>query len=85
MLDDMLRDFHMESSRAFLFFREKKWTELPMPHLVSIAELFAKEANIAIDREAKRRKGVLFKWLEDNWAAVLPLAEDLRLEFETNS
>jgi hypothetical protein len=82
MLDDLLRDFHPENSRPFLFFKENKWTDLAMPQLVSIAELFAKDANIPIDREAKRRKGVLFKWLDDHWDALLPYAQELRLEFD---
>jgi hypothetical protein len=82
MLDGILRDFRMEGSRAHLFFKERKWTDFPMPQLVSIAELLAKEADVPIDREAQRRKLVLFTWLEDNWDALLPWAQELKFEFE---
>jgi uncharacterized protein YbdZ (MbtH family) len=38
-----------------------------------------------MDREAKRRKSVLFKWLEDNWTELRPLVQELELTFKCPS
>jgi hypothetical protein len=82
MLSDMLRDFEMTTSQPFLSFQERGWADLPVPNLVSIAELLAFHANIQLTRESKRRKPVLFKWLSEYWSQFSPWRSEIKLEFD---
>jgi hypothetical protein len=54
------------------------------PELVEIATVLSENANIRLDRDAKRRKAVLIKWFEENWADVSPYLDYVVLE-ETHS
>jgi hypothetical protein len=80
-LKEILTGFKMNTSAPFIYFTDRGWANLTVPELVSIAELFANEAGIPIDRESKRRKEVLFKWFSDNWDQCEPVANDLVLEW----
>jgi hypothetical protein len=48
--------------------------------LVSIASVLAQGANVRLDRDAKRRKSVLIKWFQENWANVSPFLDYVFLE-----
>jgi hypothetical protein len=85
ILNNRLQSFEMKKSKSFFFFQEQGWTTRPFSNLVSIAELFSHKTGILMDRESKRRKTLLFKWLEDNWEACLPYAQRLDLEYEQTS
>jgi len=50
------------------------------PELLSIANVLAMNANIKLDRDAKRRKSVLIKWFQENWAIVSPFLDFVVLE-----
>lgn len=50
------------------------------PELLSIANVVAKNAQIVLDRDAKRRKSVLLKWFEENWIRISPLLPYVILE-----
>jgi hypothetical protein len=41
--------------------------------LLDMAVQLSQELGIALDRDAKRRKNVLIKWFEENWARIYPL------------
>jgi hypothetical protein len=41
--------------------------------LVSVADLLARSIGIRLDRDARRRKVVMIKWFEENWAFIYPL------------
>jgi hypothetical protein len=47
--------------------------KLKQDELVSIADLCAEKLQIKLDRDARRRKIVVIKWFEENWAAIQPL------------
>jgi hypothetical protein len=53
---------------------------IKQPELVSIASVLAQGTNIRLDRDAKRRKAVLIKWFEENWAAIAPSLDCVVLE-----
>jgi hypothetical protein len=53
---------------------------LRQDELVSIAELVADRLHIRLDRDARRRKIVMVKWFEENWARVEPLLAQIVLE-----
>jgi hypothetical protein len=71
----------MESSAPYRFFEERNWTKFTVPEMASIGALLGDAAKIGLDREAKRRKAGLFKWLDEHWEACLPFAQRIRLEF----
>jgi hypothetical protein len=60
LLNYTLQSFDMRTSKSFLFFEERGWSNRRVPELVSIAELFSAKTGILMNREAKRRKTVLF-------------------------
>jgi hypothetical protein len=71
----------MESSDGYKEFKKKGWTDLLMPELRSVGQAMAHIANIELDREAKRRKSVFFKWLDENWEVLQPVIPGLDLTF----
>jgi hypothetical protein len=66
-IEDRLRGFCYEKSEPYHFFKCRGWNTLRFPVLVQICVSIAEKANVTIDREAKRRKQVLFKWLSEHW------------------
>jgi hypothetical protein len=80
LLDESLQNFVMEETRSWSFFQDRGWLKLPVPYLVSIAEVFSRKTSIPMDREAKRRKRLLFQWLEEHWDECLPYAMELELD-----
>jgi hypothetical protein len=50
--------------------------------LVSIADLICPKLNIQLDRDARRRKIVMLKWFDENWAVIQPLLSLVVLETE---
>jgi hypothetical protein len=84
ILEERLRGFVMEASRSYLFFQSRGWENCPFDNLKSIAEVFSRAANVPMDRDAKRRKPVLFRWFEDHWDELRPFAERLEIEWAGN-
>jgi hypothetical protein len=81
MPSQRLQNFRIETSAPYHYFRQRHWTGLTVRQIASIAELFAHVAQLPIDREVKRRKNVLFQWLDQHWDVCLPMAEDATVEF----
>jgi hypothetical protein len=81
-IDGRIRNFVYSDCAPFLFFKEKGWSQLTFPELVAVSKVIGHEANLAIDREAKRRKPVLFKWLDDNWEQMKEYAEKIELHYD---
>jgi hypothetical protein len=48
--------------------------------LLSIADLIAEAIQIKPDRDARRRKIVMIKWFDDNWALIQPMLGSVVLE-----
>jgi hypothetical protein len=69
---DRIKDFDIEQSEPYKAFEERGLSGVKLPILVTLAGVLAGDAGITMDREAKRRKLVLFKWLADNWAVLAP-------------
>jgi Flp pilus assembly protein TadG len=74
-------NFDHRASAPYQFFAQQKWNTLTLPEQVAIGEVIAHEAQVTMDREAKRRKAVMFKWMADNWDRLYPWA--LRIEIKT--
>ncbi|EAX98890.1 hypothetical protein TVAG_210840 [Trichomonas vaginalis G3] len=48
--------------------------------LLSIANVLSLNANIKLDRDAKRRKSVLIKWFNENWTVLAPFLQFVVLD-----
>ena len=63
--------FDYKSCNAFKVITENYfYPTIRQTELVSIATMLAGAANLKVDRDAKRRKDLLFKWFEDHWDDV---------------
>jgi hypothetical protein len=76
-----MQGFEYRRCAAWQEFERRGWAQLRFPEYVSIALVLSNASNIALDRESKRRKPVLFKWLDDNWLVVQPILQRLDIEF----
>jgi hypothetical protein len=75
-----LQGFNPKDNRAWTYLTQQFGPSLKQNILVQIATLLAGEAHVKLDRDAMRRKSVLVKWFEENWAAVSPFLPYIRLE-----
>jgi hypothetical protein len=74
--------FNWKRSTAWKRLTASYGPHLKHEELLSIADLVAKKLDIRLDRDARRRKIVMIKWFEENWAAVEPLLSKIILEDE---
>jgi hypothetical protein len=81
-INGRIHNFAFSSSAPYRFFEQRGWTQLTFPELVAVGEVIGHETHITMDREAKRRKPVLFKWLDDNWSRMKEYAEKMELFFD---
>jgi hypothetical protein len=64
--------FDEKSSVACSFLSERFGAKMSRHELLSLAQIISEHLHILLDREAFRRKRVLFKWYDENWAIVEP-------------
>jgi hypothetical protein len=62
-----MRGFDWANSNAWLLLTGQFGEKIKQEELVSIAQVVAARGNIPFDRDARRRKGVIIKWFQDNW------------------
>jgi hypothetical protein len=74
--------FNWKRSTAWKHLSAAYGPSLKHEELVSIADLAAKKLGIRLDRDARRRKIVMIKWFEENWAVLEPLLSKIVLEEE---
>jgi hypothetical protein len=74
-ISDRLKDFNPKDSPVWQEITRRFGKNLKQPELLSMANVLAGNANIKLDRDAKRRKAVLLKWFEENWAVIQPYLE----------
>jgi hypothetical protein len=72
-------DFSYEESRAYRTFESRDWHRLRLPEYVAIATILAQRTQLTIDRDSKRKKNVLFQWMEAHWDVLAPWVEVLQL------
>jgi hypothetical protein len=75
-----LKGFNPKDAGVWREISRRFGTNVKQPELVSIATVLAQNANIKLDRDAKRRKAVLIKWFEENWTAIAPFLDYVVLE-----
>jgi hypothetical protein len=79
-IDTRLQEFDPKTSPAYHMIVRRKFNVLTFNELRSMGEIMAIHAGITIDREAKRRRKVFFKWLHDNWARLEPEFERMVID-----
>ena len=75
-----LGEFHPKESIVWSEIRRRFGNKLKHGELLSIAEVTSAFARVFLDRDAKRRKSVLIKWFEENWATLSPYLSYVVLE-----
>jgi hypothetical protein len=75
-----LNGFNSKDNIAWKAIAQKFGNSVKQAELLSMAQVVASQANIKLDRDAKRRKSVLIKWFEENWVAIEPFLQYLVLE-----
>ena len=75
-----LSGFNPKDNMVWHEITQRFGASIKQPELLSIATVLAQNANIKLDRDAKRRKSVLIKWFEENWAVIKPFLDYVVLE-----
>jgi hypothetical protein len=75
-----LNGFNSKDNIAWKTIAQRFGQNIKQAELLSMAEVVASQANIKLDRDAKRRKSVLIKWFEENWVAIEPFLQYVVLE-----
>ena len=75
-----LNNFNPKDTPVWREITQRFGSSIKQPELLSIATVLAQNAHIKLDRDAKRRKAVLIKWFEENWAAIYPYLDYVVLE-----
>jgi hypothetical protein len=82
LIAEKLNGFDMKSSRPYQYFVQRQWETLGLDELLGIATVMCHCAGIRLNRESKRRKPVLFKWLDENWDRLLPVADNVKIALD---
>ena len=71
--------FHYQDSRAYREIHKRWGSNLNLPDLVAMADSLAKllPSRPRIGRDAKRRKDLLYEWLEQHIEELLPLLTEV--------
>ena len=72
--------FHHQSSEPYRVITSLYGTTIKQGALNDIAKYLAKKYHIPIDRDSKRRKAVLWKWLDDHWLEIEKSIDEFELD-----
>jgi hypothetical protein len=75
-----LNGFNIKDTIVWKVMTRRFGGNIKHPELVSMAEVLSSHACITLDRDAKRRKSVLVKWFQENWASIEPYLPYIVLE-----
>ena len=79
-----LANFNPKDTPVWREITQRFGSSIKQPELLSIATVLAQNANIKLDRDAKRRKSVLIKWFQENWQVIRPFLDYVVLEESHN-
>jgi glyceraldehyde-3-phosphate dehydrogenase/erythrose-4-phosphate dehydrogenase len=80
-INDRIQGFKYQECDPYREFEQRGWRHLKFPEYVSIASVLSEYSKIQLDRESKRRKPVLFKWMDDNWSVLKRFVDRITLVF----
>jgi hypothetical protein len=81
-LNIRIKRFHQPTSPWYHLLQERGLAERRFPELVAIIDVLADCARLSMNRECRRRKSVLFGWVDSHWAELEPFLHLITLEFE---
>ncbi|KAH0794177.1 hypothetical protein GPJ56_001924 [Histomonas meleagridis] len=67
-----LRNFDWKKSRPWKEIQRIFGSSISLAELKILSSNLAKDAQITQDRDAKRRKSVMIKWMDENWELLSP-------------
>ena len=79
-ISERMAGFNPKDNEVWRTITAKFGPNIKQPELLSIAMVLSTNCNIKLDRDAKRRKSVLIKWFEENWATLAPYLDYVVLE-----
>ena len=74
-----LSGFDPKNTKIMKVIITKFGTGISHNELISISNIIAENTEIKMDRLIKRHKGVLIKWLDDNYDVAYPIIEKMEL------
>jgi hypothetical protein len=81
-LNDRIELFDPVSSPWHHTLEERGLINMRFPEMLALVEVMADYVNLSIDRESKRRKTVLFEWVDRHWAVLAPVLPLISVELE---
>lgn len=79
-IHERLRGFNVKSNFVVEELTRRFGSDVKQGELVDVALAISEKADIRLDRDAKRRKAVLFKWFEENWQTIQPYLDYIIIE-----
>ena len=70
-----MNGFDPKDNRVWSEIANRFGANVKQGELTNIAQVIAAHAGIKLDRDAKRRKGVLLKWFDENWEKITPFLD----------
>lgn len=77
--------FNPQCSDAWAGLCQHFGSKITQDELVSIAEAIKLYAQVKLDRDARRRKSVILKWYQDNWAQISKYIKYVVLEDDSSA
>jgi hypothetical protein len=81
-LNNRMKGLHKVPSPWNHVLEERGLINMRFSEIVALVEVMANSVGLPMDRECKRRKTVLFEWVDHHWAVLAPVLPLLSLEFE---
>ncbi|EAY12996.1 hypothetical protein TVAG_077330 [Trichomonas vaginalis G3] len=72
-INQLVKDFSVNKSNAWIYPRSTYGEKITHNELIRIAKIVSAYTGIKVSRDAKRRKVVLLKWFDENWASIKPV------------
>lgn len=79
-IQERLKNFNTKDNMVMKQLTQQFGPNIKQPELRSIADVVSQNANIKLDRDAKRRKTVLIKWFDENWDKIKTILPYVILE-----
>ena len=83
-ISSRMQGFDPKDNDVWRHITQRFGANVKQPELLSIATVVAQNANVKLDRDAKRRKSVLIKWFQENWSTISPYLDFVVLEDSQN-
>jgi hypothetical protein len=77
--------FEWKTSHVWAEIKDHFGRSISLADLKDLTKYLGEDAGLAPDRDAKRRKSVLVKWLDENWSHLSPFLANYRFDPDNKS